>query len=195
MKKIQKYSLISMAFLLLSTSVANATISLGFATPIQSGSSVDIDLVISGLGPDVAPSLSTYDLDILFDSIHLSFSSATFGDSVLGNQLDLFDLEGNISDVDLSGAGVVNIYEVSLDFAADLNDFQADSFTLTTLTFDVLKTESSLLSFFVNDLGDADANLLSANLTTATVTTVPVPAAFWMMLSGLGFLYKKRKLV
>ena len=184
-----------MAFLLLSTSVANATISLGFATPIQSGSSVDIDLVISGLGPDVAPSLSTYDLDILFDSNHLSFSSATFGDSVLGNQLDLFDLEGNISDVDLSGAGVVNIYEVSLDFAADLNDFQADSFTLTTLTFDVLKTESSLLSFFVNDLGDADANLLSANLTTATVTTVPVPAAFWMMLSGLGFLYKKRKLV
>lgn len=187
-----------MAFLLLSTSVANATITLGFGAPIQSGNSVDIDVVISGLGLDVAPSLSTYDLDILFDSNHLSFLSATFGDSVLGNQLDLFDFGLNDSGASLSSsiADAVNIFEVSLDFAADLNDFQADSFTLATLTFDVLKADSSLLSYFVNDLGDADANFLSASLTMAIVTTVPVPATVWFFgsaIAGLGFSARRKK--
>jgi hypothetical protein len=192
MKKLLRYKLICITFLLLTTSIANATISLGFGAPIQSGDSVNIDVLISGLGVGVAPSISTYDLDILFDSNHLSFSSATFGDSALGNQLDLLNFGSNLSDASLVGIAVVNIYEVSFDLASDLNDFQADSFTLATLTFDVLTFDSNQLSFVVNDLGDADANLLLANLTTATVTTVPVPSALWLLASGLAFLYKRQ---
>jgi len=192
LKIIQKYKLIGIAFLLLSTCVANASISLGFGTPVQTGAVIDIDVTISGLGIDAAPSIASYDLDIIFDSSHLSFSSATLGDSGLGNQLDLFGLGINDSAITLSGAGVLNIYEISLDDAVDLNNFQPDSFALATLTFDVLKADSTQLSFFVNDLGDADNNFLSATLTTGTVSTVPLPTAFWFMASGLGLLYRKR---
>jgi len=193
MKKIQPYKLLSIICLLLVTNVANANISLGFGEPIQTGSTVNIDVTISGLGIDEAPSLATYDLDIIFDSSHLSFSSAVFGDFGLGNQLDLFGFGENPADASINGiTGHLNIYEVSFDDALDLNDLQADSFTLATLTFDALKSDNTQLSFLVNDLGDADENLLSASLTTGTVSTVPVPAAFWLMASGLGLLYRQK---
>jgi len=189
MKKNQSYKLLSIIFLLLVSNVANASISLGFGESIQTGGTVSIDVTISGLGIDQAPSLATYDLDIIFDSSHLSFSSATFG-----NQLDLFDYGDNFTDAYIDETtGDLNIYELSLDDPADLNDYQADSFTLATLTFDILKSDTTQLSIFVNDLGDTNDNLLSASLTTGTVSTVPVPAAFWLMASGLGLLYRQKK--
>lgn len=172
--------LLSIIFLLFSTEIVSANISLGFNSPVQTAQSLDINIAISGLGSSVGPSISTYDLDIMFDSSHFSFSSA-----VLGSELDLFDFGLNGSDVSVTEEGVLNIYEVSFDIVDDLNAFQIDSFTLATLTFDILKSDSSELSFVINDLGDADANLLSAILISETVTTVPVPAAFWLMLSGL----------
>jgi len=192
MKKIQGYKLLSITLLLLSSGLVNASISLGFGTAIQNAGSIDIDVIISGLASEAAPSLATYDLDINFNSSHLSFSNASFGDSILGNQLDLFDFADNFSDAYLSDVGVLNIYELSLDDPADLNNFQANSFTLATLTFDVLKSDVSQLSFFVNDLGDANDNSLATIITTGTVSTVPVPAAFWLMASGLGLLYRQK---
>jgi len=194
MKKDQPYNLLSIICLLLITNVANASISLGFGESIQTERTVSIDVTISGLGIDQAPSLATYDLEIIFDSSHLSFSGAIFGDSILGNQLDLFNFGENPTDAYVDGTtGNLNIYEVSFDDALDLNDLQADSFTLATLTFDVLKSDNTKLSFLVNDLGDAEGNLLSAILNTGTVSTVPVPAAFWLMASGLGLLYRHKK--
>lgn len=195
MKKIQRYKLLCIAFLLLSTNIVNASISLAFGTPIQSGSSLNIGVLISGLGENVAPSISTYDLNIIFDSNHLSYSSTLFGDTVLGNQLDLFDFGANFSGASLAEEGVLNIYEVSFDDTNDLNNSQADNFTLATLTFDILKSADSQLSFLVNDLGDAAENELVADLTTGSVSTVPVPAAFWFMASGLMVLYKKESKV
>jgi len=192
MRNIKKYKLLSLTFLLLLSSAANASISLGFGTAIQAGVTIDVDVTISGLGSDLAPSISTYDLDINFDSSHLSFSGAVLGDSALGNQLDLFGYGDNVTDI-FVGVGSINVYEVSLDYAADLNDLQADSFTLATLTFNILKSGVSPLSLFVNDLGDAENNFLSATLNTGTVSTVPVPAAFWLMASGLGLLYRQKK--
>jgi len=187
MKKNQPYKLLSIIFLLLVTNVANASISLGFGESIQTGSTVDVDVTISGLGIEVAPSLATYDLDIIFDSSHLSFSSAIFG-----NQLDLFGFGDNLMGAD-EVTGHLNIFEVSFDDPVDLNDYQADSFTLATLTFEILKSDTTQLSIFVNDLGDANDNLLLATLNTGTVSTVPVPAAFWLMASGLGLLYRQKK--
>jgi len=194
MKKDQPYNLLSIICLLLITNVANASISLGFGESIQTGSKVDVDVTISGLSSGIASSISTYDLDIIFDSSHLSFSSAVFGDSILGNQLDLFYFGENPTDAYVDGTtGNLNIYEVSFDETIDLNELQADSFTLATLTFDVLKSGNTQLSFLVNDLGDAEGNFLTASLTTGTVSTVPVPAAFWLMASGLGLLYRHKK--
>lgn len=192
MKKNQLDSFLSIAVLLLASGIANANIVLGFGNPVQTGNSIDINIVISGLGSGASSSISTYDLDVIFDSSHLSFLNASFGDSVLGNQLDILGFGLNEADASVADAGVLNIFEVSLDDAGELNDQQADSFSLATLTFDILKADSSQLSFSVNDLGDADANLLTADLTAVTVSTVPVPTAFWLMASSLAMLVRKK---
>lgn len=184
-----------MAFLLISTGVVNASISLGFGASTQMGSSVSIGIEIAGLVSDKDngwPALSTYDLNIEFDNSHLKFSSVTYGDPVLGNQLDVFDFGDNDTEFLMSSPGVLNLYEISLDAPEDLNEEQADDFTLATLTFQALKQDSSQLSLIVNDLGDAAGELLTANLVTGNVTTVPVPAAFWMMVCGLAVLSRKK---
>ena len=180
------------AALLFSTGMTHANISLEFNPASQSGNSVDVDVVISGLGSGVPPSLSTYDLDIQFDNSHLSFSNVVFGDPVQGNQLDLFDFGLNDTSTALTLAGDLNIFELSLDLSDDLNSSQSGGFTLATVTFDVLKADTSQLTFSAFLLGDVDGNSLSADVTAATITTVPVPAAFWLMASGLGLFYKSR---
>jgi hypothetical protein len=103
------------------------------------GEKIEVAVTISELGDGVAPSLSTYDLNISFDNTILDFSSVTFGDPVQGNQLDLsgFGTETEIREPSLD---VVNIFELSFDFPDDLDTFQADSFTLATLSFDTIRT-------------------------------------------------------
>ena len=127
---------------------ASAT-TINFSPSSQSvnvGTTTTVDLVISGLGGGAAPSLGTFDLDIGFDSSILSFSSATFG-----NQLDLFGL-GDINSV-TPGVGTINLFELSLESAADLDSLQAGAFTLATLSFTALSNGSSPLSISVNALG------------------------------------------
>lgn len=162
----------------------------------QTGNSVNIQIGVSGLSPASAPSLGTYDLNLNFDPSHLSFSGAVFGDALLGNQLDLFNFGGNLSGADLTDPGTVNFYEVSLDSVTDLNDLQADRFTLATLSFDVLNFGTSDLTLSVNAFGDAEANDLPVTTLSTSVTTVPLPSAIFMMVSGLmclGFAGQSRK--
>lgn len=192
MKKNQLQKLLSITFLLLSGGIANASISLGFSNPIQAGNSLDISVVISGLGSESSPSLASYDLDIQFDGSHLSFANASFGDPILGNQLDLLDFGLNDTSATLAEAGIANIYEVSLDDTADLNDFQANSFTLAVLTFDILKASTSQMELVIHDLGDANDNLLSADLVAGTITTVPLPSGIWLMASGIVMFFRKK---
>lgn len=188
----QRNTVLGLALIILSSSVAHANIVLGFNTVAQSTDSIDVELVISGLGVGVAPSLASYDLDVVFDDSHLAYSHATFGDPILGNQLDLFDFGLNSSAAAVNPSAALNIFEVSFDDSSDLNAFQADTFTLATLSFDLLKTGSSDLSYIVNDLGDAGNNLLVADLTTSTVSNVPIPGAFWLMATGLAMLSRKK---
>src|SRR5438874_1153733 len=55
---------------------------------VQLGNPVMVSLMIQGLGDHTAPSLGTFDVNILFDPAILSFSTAVFGDPALGDQLD-----------------------------------------------------------------------------------------------------------
>ncbi len=188
---INLYKAISLAAALCFSSSIQAS-SLGFGSITQTGQQLNVELAISGLGDGMADSLSTYDLDILFDSSHLAYVSSSFGDSELGNQLDLFGFGDNFAFSGTVVTGVLNVYEESFDLAEDLNNLQASSFNLATIAFDILKSDISQLQLLVNALGDANGNSLSATLNTATVTTVPVPAAFWLMASGLVALYRKK---
>ncbi|NOU14232.1 MAG: hypothetical protein HOO92_09790 [Methylococcaceae bacterium] len=189
------YRLFFLASFLLFNGVTQANISLGITPITQSGNSVNLGLVISGLGSASAPSLGGYDFDIGFDPAHLSFDSAVFGDSVLGNQLDLSNFGSNYTTANVGSPGLLNLSELSFDAISDLNTLQADSFTLATLSFNVLNPGTSQLDITINTLSDADGSALLANNTSVAITTVPVPGAVWLMLSGLGVFFRKYPLL
>jgi hypothetical protein len=149
------------------------------------GGSTSVDVVISGLGDLVAPSVGTYDFNVAFNSSVLGLTGVTFGTG-----LDLSGL-GGVRSTDASVAGTVNVFELSLDSEADLNDLQSGSFTLFTLFFEGLAPGTSALSLAVNALGDAlgetlEADVSGGELTVTADTVVPLPAAVWLLLSGLG---------
>jgi len=163
---------------------------------IVEGGIASIDIRIDGLGIGNAPSVSTYDIDIAFNPSVLSFSSTIFGDRVLGDQLDLLSL-GKVSSVTPS-LGTVNLFELSLDTPMDLNNLQADSFVLMTLYFSGLSVGMSPIDITLNALGDAEGEFLLANISSGfvTVTAVPEPETYAMLLAGLGllgFMARRRK--
>ncbi len=170
------------------------------ASSVLVGDSFYVAVVISELGFGFAPSISTFDLDIGFDDSQLSFASAVFGDPVLGDQLDIFGFDFNPTFADVTGPGVINLFELSLDLPSDLDFFQADSFTLATLTFDVLSAGTGALDIAINALGDADGNPLLANVESASIvstgllTPVPEPATLALISLGLaGICYQRRR--
>ena len=185
-------SRIFLALVLLLAGRAQAAISLGFTAPIQTDNRLQISLQVSGLADALAPALSTYDVDVHFDPSLLSYSGITFGDPQLGNQLDVFNLGNNPTAVELNGVGILNVFELSLDTPADLNDLQMNNFILATLDFDILNHGSSVLSLNVNVFDDADASALSPAVQSASISTVPVPSAAWLLLSGLGVMLRAR---
>ncbi len=192
LKKIIRCAAIGAFFLLPVGSAAAIEISLSPSTQnVMLGDTVNVDVDITGLGDGAPLSLSIFDLDVTFDSSILDFNSVVFGDPVLGDQLDLFGF-GSFTDV-LPGVGFVNLFELSFDFASDLDSLQSGNFTLATLTFDSLAAGTSALDIFVNDLGDPDglpltATTIGANVEviqdTTTPTTMPEPST--IILLGLG---------
>ena len=159
------------------------------------GNPVDVELTISGLGNYSPDSLSTFDLNIGFDPAILDFSSVSYGDPVLGDQLDLLGVGFPIITTTPS-VGSVNLFELSFNTVDELNNSQADSFTLTTLTFDTLFLGTSSLDISVNTLGDANGNQLTYSLESGSINVIPEPATILLLssgLAGLGFLRKKKK--
>src|SRR5262245_49587182 len=184
-------TMLSAAVLLLATSHSGA-ITLGFdpsAQGVTVGSTVSVEVVISGLGAGAAPSLSTFDLDVTFDTGILSFLGFTFGDPSLGDQLNLSGLGSVISLT--AGAGGVNLFELSFDTAADLDAFQAGSFTLGTLSVSALSNGESALGIVVNALGDANGDSLAADVVAGRVAVsggplpVPGPPSVVLLLAGV----------
>jgi hypothetical protein len=107
------------------------------ATTVTEGASFSIEIVVSDLGDLSAPSLSGFDLEIGYDPMFLQADTVSFGDPVLGDQLDLFGL-GALSAFDLTTAGSVALAEVSFDTIADLDTLQPSAFTLAAIDFTAL---------------------------------------------------------
>jgi hypothetical protein len=182
---------------------------------VQLGDTVTVGIKISGLTAPGAPSLSAFDLDVSFNSSILSLASVSFGDPVLGDQLDLGGfgcsfLPGLYCDT-AAGVGSVNLFELSADSSADLDLLQAADFILATLSFNTAGTGTSPLTLSLNSLvssenrdqfGNAcdpdqtvqgifcDPVALTADSTNGSVTVesraaVPEPATFFLLGSGL----------
>lgn len=167
---------------------AGAGPSLTFGPAAQTttpGESVSVDLAISGLGDYAPDSLSTFDLDVRYDPAILDFTGAAFGDPVWGDQLDLFGLGFNITDVDDSVPGVVNLFELSWDLPDDLDTLQPGNFVLATLDFQAIGTGTSPLTFDSIVLGDSWGASLAADCEPGAVTVVPVPGAVLLTSFGL----------
>lgn len=150
------------------------------------GANFSVDILVSDLATDA---LGGWDGSLLFDSQYVTLVSTALGDDVLGNQLDLAAL-GTYNEISALSNGV-NLLEVSYDDPAQLLSQQADSFVLATLTFTRLADGTLDFSFLANDFSDASGDaslLLESNLASAQISAVPVPAAAWLLLSGIGAL-------
>ena len=173
MRKFHGVALIFGLLLCCMSSISAQTITIDIVPPAQDvvlGDPVEVDLIISGLGDGLDPSLGTFDLDLTFDPAILSFQTATFGD-----QLNVIGL-GSITQV-APGVMNVNLFELSLDPPVDLDILQQGNFTLATLSFATEDVGSSSLDLFINDLGDALGDPLSASVTSGLVTVEPEPEA------------------
>lgn len=171
---------------------ASVVVSINTDTPqTQLGSTVSFAVNISGL--DGAAALSSYDLSINFDPALLQFNNATFGDPILGDQLDMAQSGLNFPAA-LAGEGLVNLIEFSLDDSSVLLSQQADDFTLARLFFTAISSGNSPLNLTINSLADHDSIPLIAdsNSSSVSIAAVPIPAAIWMFAPALAWVARRR---
>jgi hypothetical protein len=160
---------------------------------VSPGGTLLVDVIASDLAAGAAPSLGAFDLSVSYDAAILSFGSVAFGAG-----LDVLGL-GSFQEADASALGLVNAFELSFDTTADLNTLQPGTFTLFTITFSAASAGTSLLGLSVNSLSSAEGTGLVAdalNGASVSVAPVPLPAAVWMLLSGLagtGLLARRRR--
>ena len=185
MKKILNIVGVVVVLLVLFCNGNSEAITIGFNPPTQDvsvGGWALVDLFISGLGDYTTPSLSAYDLDVIFDPGKLSLISVSLGDKL---NLGIF---GSISSI-TSEIGSVNLLEISLESSTDLNNSQPGSFILATLTFDTLASGISPLDLSINELADEGGNSISALIqngsVSVSVSAVPEPSTFLLLGAGL----------
>lgn len=183
----------------LGAGVARAA-TIGFTVTPQPfpGGNVEVALTISGLVDAGAPSLGTFDLDVVFDATVLATPTAVFGDPVLGDELDVTG--AGVMAIATPGVGTINLFELSFESEADLNALQSGAFTLATLTFAPVAFGTSSLGIVINALGDAaGAAILDPTINPATVTVdvaqvpVPEPASLLLVGSGLAAALVRRR--
>jgi hypothetical protein len=154
------------------------------ASVIAVGDSVAIALNVSGLVDNAAPSLAVYDIDVTWDPGLLQLGIVSVGDPLLGNQLDLVGL-GTVSTISF-GTGTVGLSEQSLDSIADLTNLQAGSFTLATLTFQLLDVGPATITPSIIQAAEVSGLPLPIDsITGAEVSAIPEPSAALLALVGV----------
>jgi N-acetylmuramoyl-L-alanine amidase len=144
------------------------------------GATTTVNLRISGLVDGDSPSLSSFDLNIEFDSGLLALGGVTYG-----VQLDLLGLGSVI--VTSPAPGNVNLFQLSLDSPSDLDSLQTGDFTLAILQFEALSIGTSPLIISVNALADSAGNLLVADTQSGEIRvlsgSVPEPSTVLLLLA------------
>ena len=160
---------------------------------VSVGASFDVAVTISGLGTNVAPSLGTFDLDVLFDSALLSPTGVVYG-----TELDQGIFGSLVLGFGDLGGGVFNIAELSFEDPGVLDASQPGAFTLATITFDSLAAGTAILDLLIFAIGDSLGDPLPVDAQVlATVNLVPelVPEPVTLLLLAAGLLgvgFKRR---
>jgi hypothetical protein len=150
---------------------------------IQAGGTGLFDVVASGVSASTGV-IGAYDVSVTFDPSLVSWTSTTFGSGLDVNGLG-----------DLQGSGLVadhpqtlDTVENSFDSPADLEAKQPNSFVLFSFALQGIANGTSALTLSLGSLSDENGNALAASLqgSSVTVAPVPLPAAGWLLLSGLG---------
>jgi hypothetical protein len=163
------------------TSVSAHAITLSLipaSSSVTVGTPVDLQLRISGLGDGTAPSLGAYDFTLGFDPSILGFSPFSFGDPVLGDQLDFLG-SGTVTLFDGATPGQLTVFELSMASVADLDSLQAPEFALATVSFNTLAIGTSGLEFLSSAFTDSVGGPLQVELGRGSVEVTdsgtPVP--------------------
>ncbi|HSC66176.1 MAG TPA: cohesin domain-containing protein [Cellvibrio sp.] len=164
---------------------------------INVGTNVEVQVRISGLNDANAPALGAYDVNFNYDANLFSINSIQWGDSIKGNQLDLQGF-GSLQNSN-SGAGWLNLLELSFDDALDLELLQAGEFTLFSVVLNAVAIGSSDFSLTANTFSDAYGENLWAgaiNDTRVTVSgvSVPEPSSLLLLLGMLAIVCLRIKL-
>ena len=177
--KINPMLLVAACLMVLTSLPAGAaTLSFNPLSPtIMVGETVDIDIIVTGLENE---DLATFDFDVDYNNLVLSFSGYTLYDGlgVIPADADDWSLGDN-------GFGSINLAEIS--YLTDLSN-QPDAFILATISLTGLAGGSSALNFTFVDLGDAFGDLIdvsSLGSAAVEVNAVTIPAAAWLLGSGL----------
>ncbi|MCX2975942.1 hypothetical protein [Candidatus Marimicrobium litorale] len=153
-----------------------------FAGP---GDSIALDIVVGGLGSAAPDALGAFDISVGFDVSSISFTGYSLG-NFLGDVGLAEAIDASAGDM----GGAVNVAEVSLLAASDLDLLQSDSFVLATLAFDVVNlgpsdfTQLSVLSGPL--LVDAFGSPLSVtSLSGASVRGVSSPGTLMLLVASM----------
>ncbi len=141
---------------------------------VSVGDTVSVELNISGLGDDTAPSLGAYDITVDTPGF-FTFNNAAFGDSVLESD----QLGSSAFTETILGSDTIQLIEVSFESVAALNSTQPDAFTLATLNFTATGPGSGSFSLADVTLSDASGLALSSSVSNASISafsSVPEPS-------------------
>ncbi len=183
-------SLFGAALLMASTLAGAASLSLQPGTQIVTpGLAFSVDLQVSGVGSPGPGSIGDFDLEISFDPGVLALQSY----SLAGFLGDIGQFEA--SDYSLVQSGKIQLSQVSFLATATLNALQPTSFKLATMNFMAATVTPpggspvSITKLWV--LGLATGQALPVNdvtLSNATVTVVPEPSTYALILAGLALI-------
>jgi len=153
------------------------------------GQSFEVTIAIDGLGDQSAPSLGAYDITLNYDASLLTYGGIVYDSS----QMDLG--AGSFTQTS-TGAGSVNLIELSFDSIATLDSQQSDAFTLATLTFYTADYGTSALSFGTVVLSDAAAGALVTSTVpgSVTISAIPIPGVVLFPSALLGLAWVRRRL-
>lgn len=155
-------------------------------TALTIGDNIEVQVRISGLNG--TPTLGVYDVDFNYDASLFNLDGINWGDTLLGNQLNLHGF-GSLQESS-SASGWLNALELSFDDALALESLQAGEFTLFSVLLTAIAIGNGDFSLTANAIGDAYGNNLgidsinSAQINVGGIS-VPEPSSLLLLLGML----------